>query len=410
MGEHRRRSRAQTHPDVASAHPRVVDWSCVNQSNEDPQASGGASSAHPAAEPVVPDYGGRNVCGVMPALVNRRPPAWFPEPLHAASQVVVLVVDGLGWLQLQDRTHLAPVLGAMVGGPITTVAPTTTATALASIATGLTPGEHGLVGYRVDIRGSVVNILRWSSEQGDMRRSMPPREIQPVPAFLGTAVPVVSKAELEGSAFSEAHLTGARNVGWRASSSIPIEVRHQLAAGEPLVYAYYDGLDKIAHERGFGDYYDSELVNVDRLVGDVLGVLPAGAALAIIADHGQVHVGDRQLVPPPELTRLVHHQSGEGRFRWLHAKPGTAGELHAAAKELYADVAWVVTREEVLAGKWLGPVVAPPVAARLGDVALVARDPVTFYEAADSGPYPLVCRHGSLTAAEVLVPLLAARA
>jgi hypothetical protein len=57
---------------------------------------------------------------------------------------------------------------------------------------------------------------------------------------------------------------------------------------------------------------------------------------------------------------------------------------------------------------WFGPVVSPPVQARLGDVALVARADVSFDDPADSGPFELVCRHGSLTAAEVYVPLLAA--
>ena len=34
----------------------------------------------------------------------------------------------------------------MTGGPITSVVPSTTATALTSITTGLSPGEHGVVG------------------------------------------------------------------------------------------------------------------------------------------------------------------------------------------------------------------------------------------------------------------------
>jgi Type I phosphodiesterase / nucleotide pyrophosphatase len=361
------------------------------------------------ARPVVPDYAGANVCGVMPGLVARGPrPDWFPAPLREAAQVVVLVVDGLGWEQLQEHRHLAPTLDGMVGGPITTVAPTTTATALTSIATGLAPGEHGLIGYRVDVRGSVLNVLRWSTERGDARRTLPPREMQPVPAFLGTSVPVVSKAELEHSAFSDAHLFGARHVGWRASSSIPVEVGRQLAAGEALVYAYYDGLDKIAHERGFGPFYESELRNVDRLVGDVLGSLTPGAVLAVIADHGQVQVGSAELVPPADLLRLVHHQSGEGRFRWLHARPGAAAELLAASSSLYGDVAWIVGREEMLDERWFGPAVAAPVVNRLGDVALCAREPVSFHDPADSGPFQLVCRHGSMTPAEVYVPLLCA--
>jgi hypothetical protein len=65
----------------------------------------------------------------------------------------------------------------------------------------------------------------------------------------------------------------------------------------------------------------------------------------------------------------------------------------------------VVTREQTIDEQWFGPTIAPPVQARLGDVALVARQPVSFHEPADSGPFELVCRHGSLTSAEVNVPL-----
>ena len=64
---------------------------------------------------------------------------------------------------------------------------------------------------------------------------------------------------------------------------------------------------------------------VDRLVADLLAVLPRGAALVVTADHGQVDVGDdiRQL--HRDLTPHVAFQSGEGRFRWLHARPGGPG-------------------------------------------------------------------------------------
>ena len=87
--------------------------------------------------------------------------------------------------------------------------------------------------------------------------------------------------------------------------------------------------------------------------------------------------------------------------------PGAAAELLAGATARYGDVAWVVTREQTVDEGWFGATVAPPVLGRLGDVALVARDPVSFFDPNDAGPFELVCRHGSLTAAEVLVPLLA---
>jgi hypothetical protein len=361
--------------------------------------------------PVIPTYSGPNVRGLLPALLAPRAgarPAWIPRCAVDAEQVVLLVVDGLGWEQLQDRTHLAPTLAAMEGGPITTVAPSTTATALTSITTGLTPGEHGLIGYRIDVGGDVLNVLRWwADRQGEGRRLYDPIRMQPFAPFLGHEVPVVSKADLETSAFTLAHLRGSRPEGWRVASSLPVMIGELLRAGEPLVYAYYDGVDKVAHEHGFGPYYDAEIAAVDRLVGDVIAALPDGAVLLITADHGQVHVGRNTFSPSRDVLGLTHHTSGEGRFRWLHAKPGLADDLLKAATDAHADVAWIVSRDQTIDEHWFGPVISPPIQSRLGDVALVAFAPISFDDPSDTGPYPLVCRHGSLTAAEMYVPLIA---
>ena len=362
--------------------------------------------------PIVPDYAGANVRGIVPALLGPKSwstslPSWMPEPIAHANQVVLLVLDGLGWDQLQDRPEIAPTLATLGGGRITTVAPTTTATALSSIATGLTPGEHGLIGYRIVIGGEVMNVLRWAVDGENRRRSNVPRDIQRFPAFLGESIPIISPTELADSAFTEAHLSGGRSVGYRAPSSICVSVAEQLAAGERFVYAYYAGIDKIAHERGFGPYYDAELRAADRLVGDVLDVLPPGAALLITADHGQVHVADNIVTPTVDLLSHVAMQSGEGRFRWLHAHRGATDELLTAATEEFGNTGWVRSREQLIDDGWFGPTVAPQVAQRLGDVAIVARDDVSYHDPADSGPFELVCRHGSMTSAEVYVPLLA---
>jgi hypothetical protein len=361
-------------------------------------------------QPTLPQYSGANVRGVVPALLappGVALPRWMPA-IANAPQRVVLVIDGLGWEQLQERLSLAPTLASMEGSPITTVAPSTTATALTSISTGLTPGEHGLIGYRFDVGGDIINVLRWHGESKDLRRSFPPRDMQPFVPFLGQSPPVITKADLEGSGFTDAHLRGTKLVGWRMPSAIAVEVGRQLAAGEPFIYAYYDGIDKTAHERGFGAYYDAELADVDRLVGDVLAVMPADSVLLITADHGQVQVGDNIVYPTAGLLSLVRMQSGEGRFRWFHAKPGARADLLDACRHEHGEHAWVVTREQTIDEGWFGPAVSAPVAGRLGDVALVAREPVSFFDPADSGPFELICRHGSLTRAEMLVPLLAA--
>lgn len=364
--------------------------------------------------PVIPDYSGANLTGIIPGCLlgtfGRRP-NWFPQPLQEAERIVLLVIDGLGYEQLQRHAHIAPNLMSLVGGSITTIAPSTTASALTSLVTGASPAEHGIVGYRMDMGDSIMNSLRWWSDTRDLRKVHPPATVQPIPPFVGMTIPVVSRAELEGSAFTEAHLRGSRPCGWRAASSIVAQCANLISSGEKFVYAYYDGIDKIAHERGFGAYYDSEIAATDWLVGSLLNTLPSGTTLAITADHGQVQVDDNVVHLSDDIKASLHHQSGEGRFRWLHAKRGQESDLLQIATDSYSDIAWVASRDQVIEEAWLGPArggrIADQVKRRLGDVALVPFTATTFDDPLDSGPFSLVCRHGSLTADEMFVPFLA---
>jgi len=176
-----------------------------------------------SAKPVIPNYSGPNLTGIMPGCLLRGPgqrPQWFPEPLQGATKIVLLLLDGLGAEQLQSHRHLAPHLSSMTGGKITTIAPSTTASALTSLATGASPAEHGIVGYRMDMGDSIMNSLRWWSDSRDLRKIHPPALVQPIPPFAGMDIPVVSRTELEGTAFTEAHLRGTKPCGWRAASSI----------------------------------------------------------------------------------------------------------------------------------------------------------------------------------------------
>jgi predicted AlkP superfamily pyrophosphatase or phosphodiesterase len=364
--------------------------------------------------PVIPDYSGANLTGIIPGCLlgtSGRRPNWFPQPLQDAERIVLLVIDGLGYEQLQRHAHIAPNLMSLVGGSITTIAPSTTASALTSLVTGASPAEHGIVGYRMDMGDSIMNSLRWWSDTRDLRKVHPPASVQPIPPFVGMSIPVVSRAELEGSAFTEAHLRGSRPCGWRAASSIVAQCASLISSGEKFVYAYYDGVDKIAHERGFGAYYDAEIAATDWLVGSLLNTLPSGTTLAITADHGQVQVNDNVVHLSDDIKATLHHQSGEGRFRWLHAKRGQESELLQIATDSYSDIAWVASRDQVVEEAWLGPArggrIADQVKRRLGDVALVPFTATTFDDPLDSGPFSLVCRHGSLTADEMFVPFLA---
>jgi len=362
-----------------------------------------------APEPVLPDYEGGCIANVYAGL--RRlddPPPWMPEAVAGARQVVLLVLDGLGWEQLRERPSVAPTLSVMGGGPITSVVPTTTATALTSITTGTPPAVHEVLGYRVRVgTGDVLNVLRWRTATGDARQLVDPAAFQAQPVFGGVAPPVVTRAEFAATGFTLAHLAGTRLNGWRVASSLPVQVGRLLREGDPFVYAYYDGIDKVAHEYGFGPYFDAELRAADRLVADVAATLTPGAVLVVTSDHGQVEVDDASLAIPAGVLADTALVSGEGRFRWLHARPGCRDRLARSSESAFGDVAWVRTVDDLDDQGWFGGRLSDGARARLGDVALIAHQLVAFTDPGDPGELALRCRHGSVTSAEMLVPLLA---
>ncbi len=360
-------------------------------------------------DPIRPAYGRGCLSELLPAILGY-PSAGgmeLPVAVDATAPRVLLVLDGLGWDQFQDRLSVAPTLAGCSGGSITTVAPSTTAAALTSITTGLTPGEHGVIGYRMMVGDEVLNTLRWRTDRhGDARKTIPPELVQPYDPFMGERVALVSKAEFRRSGFSQAHLRGVQFTGYRTPALLVHETVRLINEGEPVVYAYYDGIDKVAHEYGLGSEYDTELRFVDQLVASMLDGLPDGTQVVITADHGQVDCRNGSVLIDDQVMGLTRGLSGEGRFRWLHAKSGAAASLLDAANEAHSHHAWVRSLEQILDENWFGPSVRSEVKESLGDVALLPFEPIAFTDPKDTGPFELVGRHGSLTAAEMLVPLI----
>ena len=375
----------------------------------------GAVASGDPPEPILPNWNGPCLHHVVPTLLGHLAlpgaaplPPWFPAPVAEARQIVLLVLDGLGAEQLHQRAGLAPTLQAAVGTALTSVAPSTTACALTTLVTGRVPAEHGVVGYRVALDGEVMNVLQWSVHGSDARIRVPAHVFQPFESFPGATsrVPVVTRYDYGPTGFTAAHLGDVDLHRWHTPAGLVTAVGELTAAGSPFVYAYYEGIDRIAHAQGLNEYYDDELRATDRLVGDVLEVLPPGAVLVVTADHGQVDVGRSVEVLGPEIMQCVTLISGEGRFRWLHVRPGAESEVLAAATALHGDVAWVRTRQQIVDAGWLGGVPSAQVMARLGDIVLVPFAPTAFLDPADTGELRLKARHGSLTSAEMMVPLL----
>ncbi|WP_405186852.1 alkaline phosphatase family protein [Streptomyces anulatus] len=376
----------------------------------------------------VPEYGSGSLADLLPTLVAGQEVPGFtaaiPE-LTPADRNCVFLIDGLGWEQIIAHPDEAPFLHSLLptsrggtGRPLTAGFPSTTATSLASVGTGLPPGEHGLPGYtaRNPETGELMNQLRWKPWTA-------PKVWQPYPTVFqladaaGVHTAQVSAPTFEQTPLTKVALSGGSFLG-RLSGEDRMDVAAQrLAAGDrSLVYTYYSEVDGKGHRFGTdSDAWRGQLMYVDGLARRLAEQLPPRSALYITADHGMIDIPfDEQsridFDEDWELRAGVALLGGEGRARHVYAVPGAQADVLTVWREVLGEQFWVASRDEAIAAGWFGPTIDERVYGRIGDVVAAAHDDVIItasvnepHESAMAGV------HGSLTPVEQLVPLLEVR-
>ncbi len=377
-----------------------------------------------ATEPLIPRYGDRSLADLVPSLATALGAPGFTNPLALGpcQRAAILLVDGLGAQLLQAHRTLAPTLAGLAGEPMTAGFPSTTATSLSSLGTGRPPGQHGLVGYTIPVPGQPrpLNVLRWElagpGAPVDLRETVVPEQFQPDRtaferlADTGVRVALVGLPALTQSGLTRASLRGGTHVAAHSLADVVTETARVLRdPGRTLVYAYHPELDLLGHVRGVdSDAWRVHLALVDQAVAMLLERLPAGTRLVVTGDHGMVDLREADKVDldrEPQLLAGVRMVAGEPRARHLVVAPGAVADVLATWRERLDGHAWVLEREAAIAAGWFGPQVLDRVRARIGDLVVAARGTAGVVQPSIDGRLAeLIGHHGSLTAAELLIP------
>jgi hypothetical protein len=341
--------------------------------------------------------------------------------LPTAQRACLVVVDGLGLWNLTAVPERAPALNAAPRQALSSGFPSTTATNMAALGTGLPGGRTGMLGYTVrnPATGRLLNLISWRGgpPPEDWQRHPTVFELAAAQGFLSVSV---GPWAFESSPLTRAAMRGAE---YEAAETLAERVDRTLdVLAEPdarLVSMYWGDLDKTGHHHGWQSReWRDELTRVDAELARLAAGAPPGTLLLVTADHGMVDIpmgessvfgGPARLdvAERPGLAAGVVLVAGEPRICHVHAEPGAAGAVLASWRAELGERADVRSRDEAIAAGWFGHVedrfrvvVGDVVAAMRADVAVVDSRTQT------AASLQLIGMHGSSTPMERTVPLI----
>ena len=378
---------------------------------QSPRPTGVSAGEEPTADDSVPSYEGENLVNLVAELEIRltgQSPTrglrgdlagLIPDRRH----YVLVIADGLGESQLAhpgaDRLRLSR--RAVLKAPF----PTTTTVGLSSVATGLTPLQHGVIGYTqwIPSVGRVVNMLQWTSRSWG-RFDYDPTGFLPVPNLwerlnnAGVRPVVVLPSVFRNSPFSNMLYRGAKLYGYSLLNHIrPWGLLDE--RGRTLIMVYLPSVDMAAHRYGQQSReYSMALWGTGRAWDRLAGSLPSHTGLIGTADHGHCDIpAEGKITPDSTLIEGMEHW-GDGRVVMFNGPPDRIKHLADRTGAYYLDAERL--RE------WLGVGDPHPELADFPTAALLA-PPDTVILPDGMGAH-LVGHHGGITPQELLIPLLVA--
>lgn len=358
----------------------------------------------------VPDYAGGSLVNLMAEfefrLIGSSASSRLGDDLArnvpAAPTYVLFLFDGLGTLQL-DHPAASPLNGSLRAS-LDSPFPATTTVSLATIATGLPPSQHGLLGYQLWLPAvdRVVNTIKWTTLWGeaidfDTTGFLPSPNLWERLSASGVEPITVQPGHFMGTPLTKALYRGCRYEPAFTVDEL-VEATLQLAA-EPgrLILTYLPHVDFAAHVYGQNS---TEFTVAVATVADawrrVADHLPSGTAMVGTADHGHVDFPKHHQIRIPKAAHTDRIFYGDGRAMFVK------GEGFSLAEELPAT--WIPIEEMM---GWWGPGPRhPSFDERAPDGVLVADDGILLLHRHSDDR--MVGNHGGLTDAERLIPLLIA--
>jgi hypothetical protein len=378
---------------------------------------------------MMPDYQGGSLANLMTSLAlslgaepGPCPPLRQLSPEPWPGKTALIVADGLGQ-QFLSRHLPDSALMAHARGTMTSVFPSTTATAITTFMTGQAPRQHAITGWHMFFAelGALATVLPYRLRHGGLPLGDAGhlfRHLAPAPFYdrLPVASVLLSPASIAHSAFNQAHAGQAVIIPYASLEQMFELLARELdqAGRTRFVYAYYPEIDALAHEHGSA----SAQVRTCAAAFDeaFAGLLKRarGTRVIVTADHGFIDTAPEHCLDladhPAFRACLTLPLCGEPRtaYAYVHAHKAKAFEDYAR-NHLSHCLDLRRSRDLVELG-WFGPgPTHPRLLDRVGDYVLMMKENWIVRDwMPQEKPYWLAGVHGGVSAEEMTVPLIVA--
>ena len=332
----------------------------------------------------------------------------------AENREVLILIDGMGQDAIDKYGDQFPIFDELKQvKKLYTNFPSTTATSLSTLGTGVLPGVHGMLGYTVRVPRSdnrLLNALKWDERVDPVMWQKVPTLFERA-VLAGVSVTHVAAKRYEGSGFTQAALRGAKYVGANGVDEMATAVSAALKLQPSFVYTYLNTLDSAGHSDGVGsDKWLTALQQVSEFITKVKQLAPAGSRIWVTSDHGMVNSTEQVILGQDnKLLENVTLIGGEPRARHIYTKEGAASETITQWQEFFGSKARILSKDSAIKDGLFGPIVTEDSHDRLGDLIAIANNDLILVDPARvREESSMVGHHGGVTDIEVEIPLLLA--
>ena len=375
---------------------------------------------------MIPNYNKNNTLNLMSSIVNglggknSHPELGnLKEEIKAATNVVLLVLDGLGRDSL-ERLDKKSFLRKNYSQELNSVFPSTTAAAITTFYTGLSPQEHGFVGWYMYLKDldQVVKILPFQTRRGQEIK-VGKKKIN-FPKTLFSSLSVDSYLILKKAYFSSKYNTfmkgkakplginNLRGLGSKIAGIVKLNKKRK------YIYAYWGEFDNFCHAYGKNDNRSKKhLQDIDLVLGRLAKKLVGTDTLILItADHGQIITTRKKTIlinHHPRLEDCLYQPlCGEPRAAFCHVFPQKKQQFVSYVKKYFREYCTLHTSEELIEKGYFGiGKINPKLKSRLGDFVLLLKENYVFKHYIKGEERGLeLGYHGGISEEEMKVPLV----